>query len=161
MKAPGNYLDQIWSNKISVLLCEEPKPNISMISGFLRPGEPLFIEFIIPNYFNIIRKTWKHVWLFLQIWESTQLKILETLCTELLESFVIWNFENSKIRTFENCDLGNVKIWKLETGELSIGNLQNENVEIGKLHYGYRKSAIWKFKLLGLSIYKLSSHLTT
>ena len=26
LKAPGNYVDQFWSNKVSVLLCEEQKP---------------------------------------------------------------------------------------------------------------------------------------
>ena len=33
-KAPGSYLDQLWSNKILVLLCEGPRPPNSMISGF-------------------------------------------------------------------------------------------------------------------------------
>ena len=44
LKAPGNYLDQFWPNKVLALLCEETKPNISMISGFLSPGEPLFCD---------------------------------------------------------------------------------------------------------------------
>ena len=38
LKAPGNYSDQLWSNKILVLLGEGPTPNIFMISGFLSPG---------------------------------------------------------------------------------------------------------------------------
>ena len=37
LKAPGIYLDQFWSNKISVLLCEGAKPQNSMISGFVDP----------------------------------------------------------------------------------------------------------------------------
>ena len=34
LKAPGNSSDQFWSNQISVLLYERPKPNISMNYGF-------------------------------------------------------------------------------------------------------------------------------
>ena len=34
VKAPGNHLDPFWSNQISVLLCEAPKPQNSMISIF-------------------------------------------------------------------------------------------------------------------------------
>ena len=40
LKAPGNYSDHYWSNKSSVLLCEGAQHNISMISGFLSPGNP-------------------------------------------------------------------------------------------------------------------------
>ena len=43
LKAPGNYSDKCWSNKILVSLCEGPESNISMISGVLTPGEPLFM----------------------------------------------------------------------------------------------------------------------
>ena len=34
MRAPGNYSDQFWSNKRSISLCEGPKPQNSMISGY-------------------------------------------------------------------------------------------------------------------------------
>ena len=44
LKALGNYSDQFWSNKISVLLCEGPKPQNSMISGFLDPYYPLLMD---------------------------------------------------------------------------------------------------------------------
>ena len=37
-------------NKILVFLCEGPKPNSSMISGLLTPGEPLFMHLNIPHY---------------------------------------------------------------------------------------------------------------
>ena len=37
LKAAGNDSDQFGSNKISVLLCEGPKPPNSMISGFVNP----------------------------------------------------------------------------------------------------------------------------
>ena len=56
MKAPGNYSDQFWSNKISVLLWEGPKPNMSMIYGFVSPGETLFMDLDIPKYLKNIRK---------------------------------------------------------------------------------------------------------
>ena len=32
LKAPGNYSDQFWYNKISTLSCEGPEPPNSMIS---------------------------------------------------------------------------------------------------------------------------------
>ena len=49
LNAPGNYSASCWTNKILVLLCEEPKPNMFMISGYLTPGEPLFMTFNIPK----------------------------------------------------------------------------------------------------------------
>ena len=39
-----------------VLLCEGPKPNISMISVFLTPGEPVFMDFNILNSFKKYQK---------------------------------------------------------------------------------------------------------
>ena len=60
LKAPGNYSDQFWSKKISALLCEGPKPNISMFSGFVNPWEPLVMDSIILEYFENIGKLWKH-----------------------------------------------------------------------------------------------------
>ena len=50
LKAPGNYSDQFGFNKISILSCEGPKPNISMIDGCLSPGEPLIMDLNIPKY---------------------------------------------------------------------------------------------------------------
>ena len=44
LKALGNYSDEFWFNKISNILCEGPKPNMSMTYGFLSPGEPLFMD---------------------------------------------------------------------------------------------------------------------
>ena len=55
LKALGDYLDQFWSNKISALLCEGQKPQNSMISGLLSPGEPLFMDSNIPKYLKDIR----------------------------------------------------------------------------------------------------------
>ena len=37
LKAPGNGSASFWSYNFSICLCERPKPNISRISGFLRP----------------------------------------------------------------------------------------------------------------------------
>ena len=34
LKALGNYSASFWSHTFSNLLCERPKPNTSMISGF-------------------------------------------------------------------------------------------------------------------------------
>ena len=38
-----------------VSLCEGPKPNISVICGFLNPKGPLFIHFIIQKFFKRTR----------------------------------------------------------------------------------------------------------
>ena len=51
-----NYLDQFWFNKTSVLLWKGPKPPNAMISGFLNPGGPLFVDFNIQNYFKQYKK---------------------------------------------------------------------------------------------------------
>ena len=61
LKAPGNYSDQFWSNKIVVLLCVEPKPNISMTSGFVRSWEPVFMDLNIPKYYNETKKQRGHI----------------------------------------------------------------------------------------------------
>ena len=55
LKYLGNSLNQCGSNKMSVLLCEGPKPNISMISGFVSPGEPLFMSYGL-KYTKILQK---------------------------------------------------------------------------------------------------------
>ena len=59
LKAPGNYLDQFWSNKVLVLLCEEPKPTSFVLSGCLDHWEPLFMDSNMPDYFQNIRKDGK------------------------------------------------------------------------------------------------------
>ena len=56
LKAPRNYSDQFWSNQISVLLLEGPKSPNSMISGFLSPWEPLFIDLDIPKYWKRLKE---------------------------------------------------------------------------------------------------------
>ena len=37
LKTPGNYSDQFWFSKISILLCEGPKPPIAVIYRFFGP----------------------------------------------------------------------------------------------------------------------------
>ena len=55
-----NHFYQFWFIKIPILLCDGPKPNISMISGFLTPGEPLFMDLIkyTKNTLNNKTKSW-------------------------------------------------------------------------------------------------------
>ena len=49
---------------MSVLSCEGPAPNISMISGCSSPGEPLFMDInTIQKYFKQYKKTWKHFYI--------------------------------------------------------------------------------------------------
>ena len=55
--APGNYSNRFWFNEISVLSCEAPKLQNSMMSGLSSPGQPLFTDFNIPNYLTNIKKT--------------------------------------------------------------------------------------------------------
>ena len=50
LEALGNYSDQFWSNKILVLLCEEPKPPNSMISGFFELVGTLIYWFYLKGY---------------------------------------------------------------------------------------------------------------
>ena len=54
LKARGDYLDQFWFNKISVLLFERPKPPKFIISGFLSPRELSFVEFSAPVFSQIV-----------------------------------------------------------------------------------------------------------
>ena len=44
---------QFWSNKISILLCEGPKANMSMISGF--------VDFNMPKYVKQYREMYGHI----------------------------------------------------------------------------------------------------
>ena len=83
LKAPGNYLEQFWSNQILASLLERLKPPNSMNSGFLTPGKPLFIDFIISNYFKTCKKHDGNIFekYVLLIWTSKMLKRLEGLCT--------------------------------------------------------------------------------
>ena len=53
LKALGNHFASFWFNHFSILSLEKPKPNISMISGFLNPS--LFIASNIPKYFKCLR----------------------------------------------------------------------------------------------------------
>ena len=45
--------DQFRFNKIPILLCDGPKHNISIISGFVNPWSPVFMDLSIPK---ILRK---------------------------------------------------------------------------------------------------------
>ena len=56
-KAPGNYLDHFWSNRISVVLWEGPKSQNAMIPGFVSPGNPYFWMLIYQITSNSIRNT--------------------------------------------------------------------------------------------------------
>ena len=45
LKAPQSYSAPIWTYNFSICLCERTKPNISMISEFLRPVGALISGF--------------------------------------------------------------------------------------------------------------------
>ena len=44
LQTPGDFSASFWSNQFLVLSCEGPKPQNSMISGFLDSWEPLYID---------------------------------------------------------------------------------------------------------------------
>ena len=83
LKAPGNYLDQLCSKTIFVLVSGKPRPPKSMIHGFLNPWEPVFLpplETCINGFgAKLIKKEirkpfWK------MIGENEDLKKLESTC---------------------------------------------------------------------------------
>ena len=61
LKAPGNYSHQFWSNNVSVLLYEGPKPPTSIISGLASPWELLFMDLNLPK---ILHANKKKMWIF-------------------------------------------------------------------------------------------------
>ena len=78
LKAPGNYSDQFWSNKMLVFLWEGAKPDISMNYGLLDPWEPLSIDLDIPKYFKKYKKygnLFEHIiFVNIKFGKSTKLK---------------------------------------------------------------------------------------
>ena len=80
-KAPGNYAGPFWIHIISISL--DPKSNISRISGFLDPWEPLFIDLNIPNYFRKIKKV-RNV--FIEMRLSWKLTFCKSESLRMLES---------------------------------------------------------------------------
>ena len=118
-KAPGNSPVSFLSNKILVILCEGPKPNISMISGFLTPGGPLSMDSNIPTYVQKYAKIWKRVRTYyfcksgnLECWKCWKVRVpnfvdFRNLIFEILKiKRMIWEFGNFKF--------GNLKIRKIE-----------------------------------------------
>ena len=103
--APAQIID-----KISILLCEGPKLNISMIFGFLSPGEPLFIDLNIPKY-------WKY--------KKTPGIIFEKYYFVNMEIWLFGNMESTCTEAFDFFDVGNcgdlkTKSWKVETHCLNL-----------------------------------------
>ena len=56
LKAPWNYSASISTYNFSLCLCERSKPNISMISAFLDPWEPLLMNLNIPKLLSKYKK---------------------------------------------------------------------------------------------------------
>ena len=56
LKAPGNYSDQLWSNKCSLILLETPRTLIFMFAGFLGLVETLIYGFEVLKYLIDILK---------------------------------------------------------------------------------------------------------
>ena len=60
LKAPENYSASFWSDTCPILLCEKPTPNISMVSGFLRPVGTLIYGFEYTKLLEQSKKTRNH-----------------------------------------------------------------------------------------------------
>ena len=74
LKVTENDLDQFWSNRI-LFFKEWTKTKKSMISGFLDPSEPLFMDSTTPNYCKTYKNLWELFWniFVLRIWGSRNL----------------------------------------------------------------------------------------
>ena len=60
-KAPQNYSSPFWTYNFSICLCERPKPNMCMISRFLRPVGALIYGFEYTKITsNLLRKYGNH-----------------------------------------------------------------------------------------------------
>ena len=83
-----------------------PKPPNCMISRFVGPLGPLFMDFNIPEYVNNYKKKVATIKTYIIVVNSRMqiLKILEIVCTELLEvfEFEISELLNSNILKIRN-----------------------------------------------------------
>ena len=97
LKAPGNHSASIWTDTFSLCLCEKPKPNISMISEFLRPIGTLICWFEYAKALQPIKKSKKLV----QIYYCLKIWIWEIWIFEMWEPYVHGDFEFWQLELFE------------------------------------------------------------
>ena len=105
-KSPGNQSDQFWSNQISVSLCEEPKPNMSMIPGFLDLWDPLFIDL---NIRKILHDIWENIG---KHWKN--LRSVLPKCCQYLKRWASKNGEDPSNNISKAMDTGPISIKKHE-----------------------------------------------
>ena len=67
-KAPENCSASVWAYSFPICFWEKPKPKIFMISRFVDPWEPLFIDLKMPKYYTNAKNWWGNVFkmVFLQ-----------------------------------------------------------------------------------------------
>ena len=144
LTAPGKYSDHFWSNKISVWLCEGPKPPNSMSYGFLSPGEIDWMCKHISENKRTIMETFPKT-LFSKSWESNNLKVLEivriifgSLEFKCLKMWYSWNLENLR-----NCKFGNMQTWILKLCDFEDLKLKTYTL----LNLTIWKMQNWKFEI--------------
>ena len=105
-------------------MCEGPKPQNSMISGFSTPREPSFMDFNIQKYFkayqkdgHMFRTYYSENHKFEKCWKCVYI-IFEVSEFEIL---LIWKFE---MGTCDNLEIGNVT---------TNGNFENWELEISRI----------------------------
>ena len=67
-----------------VLLCDGPKPQNSMMSGFSDPWNPVFMDLNTPKYFKKSKKRYGNIFETYDVYKSGDhvfSKIVESLCT--------------------------------------------------------------------------------
>ena len=102
LKAPGNYSASIWSYNFSICLCERPKPNIFINSGFLKHVGPLSYGFEYTKVLSKSKKSNKPRWNMF-VWKTGiwQFEILKSLkgwkggCRQIL-TVNVWKFGNGR-----------------------------------------------------------------
>ena len=113
LKALGNYSYQFWSNEMLVLLLERPKPNISMISGFLSPGGPLFMDLNVPKYSEKYKKHYGNMFGKYHFYKSEDHFVLR----KCLFYFGLWNFGYLMFIKF--CEDGDREMMKIPVNDSS------------------------------------------
>ena len=135
LKTPGNYSVSTWINNFSICLCENPKPLISMISGFPSPPFPpqtccsYFLKHQdTSNKSRRIPRTFKNI-IFpnISFWKTPIVTLLEQTRADKWWRSVKWNLEEigCDINIYQKTRHGNsVNFWNQET--LKLWNQQSK-----------------------------------
>ena len=136
LKAPWNYSDQLIT---SVLLCEGPKPNICMNSGFLDPWTPYLLIWLhqitsnnIRQYMDIFLRNEIFAYLgfiFCQVWKRQALTNDEDPFHEIFKTMDMrpisikkheWNFANIVQVSITKHTMSFLKFWNFDIFGINI-----------------------------------------